>query len=210
MRNDLDGQQWLGYELHDGLLQWIVGARMQLETAIRNEPESTQLLQLKRALKYVELAIEEGRSLIGFIDTGKHDAVDDLHLLLEGFVKSVSPLAAQQSQSIDLEWDKTEWPAMPPAVVWNVFRIAEQAVRNAIRHAGPATIRLVTEHADGNLLRLIVRDNGIGIQEYEPPPIAGHFGLSSMRHRASIIGGELQIAPAEGGGTVLTLEFSPT
>ena len=81
-----------------------------------------------------------------------------------------------------------------------LFRIAQEAVRNAVRHAQPGRVRVELTRNDGGL-RLLVQDDGVGM-----PPDAGHegMGLRIMRYRAELMGGSLSIGPAAGGGTVVT------
>ncbi|MCU0291526.1 MAG: ATP-binding protein [Thermoanaerobaculaceae bacterium] len=81
-----------------------------------------------------------------------------------------------------------------------LFRIAQEAVRNAVRHAKPGRVRVELTRSDGGL-RLRVQDDGIGI-----PPDADHdrMGLRIMRYRAELMGGSLSIDAVAGGGTVVT------
>jgi signal transduction histidine kinase len=208
MREEWESQRWISYELHDGLLQWIVGARMQLEATIGKYPDSPQQAELERILRYVERAIEEGRSLIGFIESGAPARSLDFRELIQRFIDTARPLAAEKGQTIALQMEPSVWPELPTAIVWNLFRIAEQAVRNAIKHAGPGEISLRTERLENDMLRLVVEDSGVGITAADTQPQrGGHFGLNSMRHRASILGGSLTIQPAENRGTVVSLVF---
>jgi signal transduction histidine kinase len=87
-----------------------------------------------------------------------------------------------------------------PEVTSQLFRIAQEAVSNAVRHAKPERIRVELTRGDRGL-RLLVRDDGVGI-----PPESGRegMGLRIMRYRAELMGGSLSIGPAPGGGTLVT------
>jgi len=78
-----------------------------------------------------------------------------------------------------------------------LYRIAQQAIANSIEHGQAGQIRISLEEQDG-ILRLEVRDNGVGFQD-EPPSGQG-VGLKVMQYRAESIGGMVEIAAAEDGG----------
>ena len=87
-----------------------------------------------------------------------------------------------------------------PGTALHLFRIAQEAVNNAVRHAQPAQITLsLVQHAQR--LEIVVADDGRGLGEIQP----GHsgIGLASMRQRARLLGGECAIQPREGGGTTV-------
>lgn len=83
----------------------------------------------------------------------------------------------------------------------HLFRIAQEAVHNALRHgkARHVTLSLVGQNND---LVLAVRDDGTGIPQ--PTDETKGLGIRLMRNRASQVGGRLEISPAEGGGTIVT------
>ncbi|GIH79956.1 hypothetical protein Plo01_63850 [Planobispora longispora] len=85
---------------------------------------------------------------------------------------------------------------LDPGVELAAYRIVQEALTNARRHAPGAAVD-VELHYTGDGLRLLVRDNGPG--PAAAAPYAGH-GLSGMRERAAAIGGELRAGPAAGGG----------
>jgi signal transduction histidine kinase len=87
-----------------------------------------------------------------------------------------------------------------PHVANHLFRIAQEAITNAITHGQASHIGMSLAITDGGL-SLIVRDDGIGIRT--TPARALGMGLKIMQYRASLIGGTLRIEPAEGGGTVV-------
>lgn len=85
-------------------------------------------------------------------------------------------------------------------VATQVYHIAQEAVANAIRHASASRI-LVTLHCDEGVLSVVVDDDGGGTQPFDPER---GMGLRIMRHRASLIGGRLEIGAGPTGGTRVT------
>lgn len=85
-----------------------------------------------------------------------------------------------------------------------LYRIAQQALHNTIKHARAKRIALRLQHLDGRL-RLEVDDDGVGFDPTMPYP--GHLGLRSMRERAARLDGRLEIQSAPNGGTHIRAEF---
>ena len=88
-----------------------------------------------------------------------------------------------------------------------VFRIAQEALQNALRHAGASHVELRLGRADGRLA-LEVRDNGVGFRPDDPELRSRRLGLTSMEERAGRIGGRLEIHSAPGQGTDIKLEVA--
>ncbi len=90
-----------------------------------------------------------------------------------------------------------------------VFRIAQEALRNAIQHADASEIEVrLVNYPDR--LRLTVTDDGRGIAggiEAGRFVEKGHFGLAGMRERAAMVGGKLEVHSAPDYGTVVVLEL---
>jgi PAS domain S-box-containing protein len=85
-----------------------------------------------------------------------------------------------------------------------IYRVTQEALNNVVRHSGAtqASVELVVEQS---CVRLLIRDDGRG---FEPGPVSpAHFGLRSMRERASEIGAELRIVSAPGEGTLVVLDW---
>jgi len=78
-----------------------------------------------------------------------------------------------------------------------LFRIAQEALRNALRHGGGGAVEIRLE-GDRSVLELTVTDHGKGFLN---PPTGGGLGLRIMRHRAELIGGRLEIESMYGKGT---------
>src|SRR6266542_2396298 len=84
---------------------------------------------------------------------------------------------------------------LPPGMDLSAYRIVQEALTNAVRHAGPGTARVLIRYGDDDL-RLEVRDDGLGGR---PGNGAGH-GLIGMRERVNLFGGELDAGPRPDGG----------
>lgn len=89
--------------------------------------------------------------------------------------------------------------SVPPAVAAAVFRIAQEAVTNARRHAREVTRIDVGVDVDADGVRLEVRDDGGGAASVPPPG----YGITGMRERAALLGGTCDAGPAPGGGWVV-------
>jgi signal transduction histidine kinase len=212
------GSQWLAYELHDGLLQWILGARMQLDGIARQlegieaVPSRTRV-QFEVARKMLESAADEGRHLIGFLESGagaltRTNGISDemtssgLVAELQAFIERSEREHADGSCTIQLQCESQAWTRLEPRVQWNILRMLQQAISNALQHAGECevVVRIQDEESEGEPPRLafVVHDTGIG---FDPDQVvANHYGIKGMHHRARLIGAtvDLHSAPKEG------------
>ena len=94
---------------------------------------------------------------------------------------------------------------LPPAVEEDVSLIAREALSNALRHAEATSIEVELEYLTGRL-RLVVRDDGIGIDREALERRRGfHWGLTKMRERAASVGAELRLLSRAGAGTEVEL-----
>lgn len=227
-------ERWLGYELHDGLLQWIIGARLQLVATLSRESEldPAASASVRKALTSLEIALEEGRELIGYLEYDQELAGVKLVARLENFVQTTQQEAQQHQQEIALHLDAATREGLPHSLgntaSWNVLRIVQQAVRNAMQHAGPTRIdifvqvlseaaakppgettpncttpNIATQSGSGagdRVLLLTVADQGRGFDLRRPTSDSNHFGLNSMDHRARLIGARLTIDSRVGAG----------
>jgi signal transduction histidine kinase len=98
---------------------------------------------------------------------------------------------------------------LPDETAVAVFRIAQEALRNAIQHADASEIEVrLTDYPDR--MRLTITDDGRGIAggvDAVRFVAQGHFGLAGMRERAAMIGGRLDVQTAPDYGTVVVLEL---
>jgi signal transduction histidine kinase len=87
----------------------------------------------------------------------------------------------------------------------SLFRIAQEAVVNAARHASATRVAVGFAERDGRVI-LTVRDDGVGFDLGAPGADPDHWGLKSMRERARAIGGILRVETAPGAGTRVTAD----
>jgi signal transduction histidine kinase len=92
---------------------------------------------------------------------------------------------------------------VPLAACNHLYRIAQEALSNAVRHSGARTVR-VELRTDRERLRLRVSDDGCGFGKQHGQHSG--MGLRTMRHRASAIGARLSIAAGRHGGTIVTCD----
>src|SRR6266496_4400997 len=192
----LEERQKLARELHDSVSQALYGialglhtARLQLDRAPRALPESLDYL-----LSLAEAALAEMRALIFELRPES--------LEREGVVAALARQGAalQARHDMLVQTDLCEEPALPLTVKQELYRIAQEAMHNTVKHARASQVDLVLRRT-ANAVILEVRDDGVGFDPLGSFP--GHLGLLSMQERVSHLGGILQIESAPGQGTHL-------
>ena len=189
----------LARELHDAVTQKLFGVVLAAESGAalleRDIGEAGAQLALVRDL--AREAMEELRSVIVHLRPAALEAEG----LAAALAKHVDVLRRAHRREIALEVEGDA--ALAPAVEADVFRIAQEALHNALRHARAAHIAVRLQAGAGGL-RLSVSDDGVG---FDPAHVrARHLGLTSMAERARAAGGTLDIDSAPGAGTTVRLE----
>jgi PAS domain S-box-containing protein len=196
-------QRRLGRELHDGLGQELTGLSL-LATALAREPvarDPALTLALQNLASIAARAIATCKNIargLGGIRKPQESLTDALRELINGL--------SEQSRDIRFAYvDTIQGTLRISAEACNhVFRIVQEAVSNALKHAAARYIH-VEFTVDAEWVRVEVCDDGCGITP--PAGQAGGMGLASMRDRASAIGARLVVAPAAAqGGTFVQLE----
>jgi len=188
-------------ELHDTLLQGVLSASMQLHVAVDQMPaDSPARPALNRVLQLMAQVVEEGRNTV----RGLRSSVENGRDLGHSFSRIPQDLSIQQEIGFRVI---VEGPALPlrPAIRNDVYSIGREAVVNAFRHSRASNVEVELEYT-ANQLRVLVRDNGCGI---DPDVLHsgrdGHWGLSGMRERAERIGGSLKVSSSAASGTEVDL-----
>ncbi|WP_285665980.1 sensor histidine kinase [Actinorhabdospora filicis] len=153
--------------------------------------------EAREALKAIaaesRAALTELRSMLGVLRSGDEDPLTPAPGLAElaGLPGRAGPAGVRVTLDVRV-------PGEPPAgVATAAYRIAQEAVTNAVKHAAPTSC-LVRVTGDGESLQVEVTDAGPG-RRVPPPPAGGH-GLIGMRERAAAHGGTFDAGPLPGGG----------
>jgi signal transduction histidine kinase len=124
---------------------------------------------------------------------------------LEWLVERVEPLAGGP-----VKLERSDEARPPATVELAVFRVAQEAITNAIKHGRPPIAIRYDVRADGRVtLAIDDAGEGIGSEAAEEAPRQGHFGLANMQQRAEQIGALLDVRRWPGGGTRVALEWRP-
>jgi signal transduction histidine kinase len=188
-------------ELHDSVTQRLFGVVLAAETAaeLLDRNPGAARAQLDRVRELAHGSMEELRSLIFEL---RPAALAD-EGLAAALRKHLGVLRRVHDQDIALRVAGT--PRLGPVADSQVFRIAQEAVNNALRHAGAQRIAVGLRARNGRL-ELTVEDDGTGFDPAAPALRSRRLGLTSMEERARAVGGTLTIDSRPGAGTTIRLE----
>jgi ligand-binding sensor domain-containing protein len=192
----------LSREIHDTLLQSLAGVAMQLDAASSDPGTSSRTqIAMVRMRRQLENYIQETRDSIWKLRSG---AVDDRDIVtvLRGLGRRIT------SGHADFAVHVTGRPkSCDSKVRTEVERIAQEALMNAVRHAGARQIKLDVGFSD-RTLRLSISDDGQG---FDPSTVrrshGRHYGLIGMQERAAEVGGRCTIESRPGEGAHVVAEF---
>lgn len=189
-------QERLGRQLHDTLGPQITAISMlaaSLHERLQTERSDETVLAAK-LLDRIEMAKVEVRTLASGLMPVEVDA--------EGLMSALDGLAEETESThgvaCRLECERTV-EVHDNFTATRLFRIAKEAVHNAVKHADPGEI-VIRLHDDGRELVLQITDDGIGLSD----EVAEGNGIRIMRYRCQIIGATLDIGPGDTGGVVVT------
>jgi signal transduction histidine kinase len=187
----------IGHDLHDGLGQRLTAASMATNALIAAmKAESPSLAERGEEIgRQIREAIADARAL--------SHGLAPVALADEGLMTALGALADDTGRGdIRCIFECPEPVRVPEAeVAGHLYRIAQEAVNNALKHAVPSEIRIGLERS-GRALVLEVDDDGEGFDG--AAATRGGIGLRIMRYRARLIGGALEISSPPAGGTRIT------
>jgi PAS domain S-box-containing protein len=199
-------QRRIGQDLHDGLCQELAAIAF-MTRAAATRMDSGGPAETRRVAHIAEL-LNESISRCRDIARGLHPVEMDA----DGLMVALGDLASRTRPSIACAFRCDEPILMPESdVALNLYRIAQEAVNNALKYSGADSITISLTR-DALNLRLSIADDGRGIPEPAPRPRRkqrGGMGLHIMRYRARTMGATLRIRACEPRGTeiVCTLPF---
>jgi len=192
----------LGQDLHDRLGQHLTGTALAAEVlkeklAARSAPE---VPEAEKVVRYIEEGIDLTRNLARGFFSPELEA-DGLTTALQGLAENIT-----ERFSINCVFDGEESVQIQDSTVaTQVYRIAQEAVTNAVKHAvaRQIDIRLVKR---GPEVTLAIIDDGVGISDELPQPEG--LGLRLMRHGAALIGATINVRRNNAGGTIATCKLN--
>jgi PAS domain S-box-containing protein len=194
-------QARIGQEIHDGLCQQLVSLAFDansLEQRLR-EAGRSETTVARRIVEFLDEAITEARQL--------SRGLFPVRLEAEGLPSALEELANSTSERfrINCRFESNEGAAVnSKAIATHLYRIAQEAINNSVRHGQASSIQIQL-HRAGEQLELRVEDDGTGREV--PAPESGKLsgmGLYIMDYRARAIGGTLRLGPSAAGGTTVS------
>jgi two-component system sensor histidine kinase UhpB len=182
-------------DLHDEVNQALTGLLLRLEAAREKAPPelANELAEIR------SLANRAMQELLSLARQLRPTALDDLGLRA-ALAGHVTELERQGALEADFEVDGT-LGELPPDVQLVVYRVAQEALSNAVRHADAERVTVVLGRED-DTVTLAVSDNGHG---FAFDQIGTGMGIGGMRERALLVGGDLQVESRQGEGTRVRL-----
>jgi signal transduction histidine kinase len=187
-------------ELHDTLAHTLSGLSVQLEAVKAYwdvDPQKARST-LERSLTAAHSGLGETRRALQAL---RASPLDDLGLSLA--VRTMVEDAAARTNLALNSSVATKLPSLSPDVEQCIYRVAQEAVANAARHAKARTLTVNLESTEGKVT-LTVHDDGVGF-DVEKRDKANHYGLEGMQERAQLVGGELTVTSKPGEGTTVKL-----
>ncbi|MGA2257252.1 MAG: sensor histidine kinase [Thermoguttaceae bacterium] len=200
-REQAEHEEFIAHEIHDGACQYAIAARMALDAFRHQKTEagSENWGSFDTATKFLDRTIEELRRLVR--------GLQPIQLAAGGLPAAIAYLIEeiQTAGGPDTEFRHDIHPDQIPSRLRRAaFRIVQESLANACRHS--KSKRLFVELTlDGDVLRIRVRDWGVGFDPDSTPP--GHFGLNGIRRRVKLLRGTTTIDSESGKGTCVTVEL---
>lgn len=191
----------LARELHDAVAQTLFSVRLTAEAAaalVTRDPVRAEA-QIRRLAELSAAAIAELRSVIFELRPAEL-ADDGLVVTLRKHVEVL-----RRAHTVDVTFDVDEERLLDPEVETSLFRIAQEALNNALLHAQPQRVAVQLRFQPPGAV-LEVRDDGSGFDVPEARRASRRLGLTSMEERAEAVGGVLVVESAPGVGTTVRVE----
>lgn len=192
----IEEQQRLARELHDGLGGQLTGIAM-LTKALLNRLENEES---PYASDVSDLArhIDDAHTQLRSISRG----LLPVEMLPQGLARALEELAAitDKTDTLSCTFDSDGVQIYQPAAAMHLYRIAQEAVSNAIRHAEPTQITIHLDEDDDHAV-MRISNNGSPFQHLADG--GPGMGIRTMKHRADMIRGELRVIPTDTNGTTV-------
>ncbi|MCR6687115.1 PAS domain S-box protein [Pseudoxanthomonas sp.] len=193
-----DERRAISRELHDDIGQAITAIKLSAHAVMGEDDPTRRQEDLEAVVETADTTLDKLRNLSMLLRPPQLDALG-----LEAALRWHAGVLFRNSP-VQLDLDIRALPRRPEREVEQAcFRIAQEGLTNALRHAGARSIQLALDDDDGRGLSLRIDDDGRG---FEPGQARG-LGLVIMRERAQSAGGQLHIETLPGGGTHIRLQL---
>jgi len=187
-------RQRIGQDIHDDLCQHLAGVAIMARN-LANRLEKTTPEESKPAHE-LSCFIEDATNVARNVSRGLHP----LTLVSQGLPAALGELAERVPIDVDFKWPKTKRLDLEAAVALHVYRIAEEAVANAIRHSGAKKIWIRLAKFENDDLSLSIEDDGNGFDQNAKTQ---GVGLRNMKYRAGVLEGTLSVETKPNKGTCI-------
>ena len=184
-------------DLHDELGATLAG--LTLKTGLAGDLVDQDPAATRRLLREIEANLQTSVNRVRELVEGLRPAQLD-ELGLDAAIQEQAERLVAAGSRMELRVYGHAEPGLPAAVELAAYRIAQEALTNAVRHSGGTHVDVELAVEDRERLTVRVVDDGIGLSGTEPLG----FGIQSMRQRARDVGGECAIRPGRSGGVVVT------
>ncbi len=190
-------------ELHDETLQGLGALRLALSAARRLEDPERWKGALGDAISELDTEIASLRGIIADVRPASLDELG-VEAALEAFADRTRTRGVEVELEVDLDYEAGRAKTRhDPELETALYRIVQEAVTNAVKHAGGEAVSVSVTEGDG-VATVRVRDEGEGFDPAEQPR---GYGLVGMRERVESLGGSLTIESAPGAGTTVTVRL---
>lgn len=192
-------------DLHDAVAQKLFSLRLTVGAAdaLAHKGDPARVAgELARAKELAGSALDELRAVVTEL---RPPAVRE-DGLVPALRKHIDVIGRAYPVDVRFSSDCDGRCALPDYVEDTVFRVAQEALHNALRHADPRTVEIELRTPEGRV-QLTVHDDGKGFDGDPARQSGHHLGLSSMRERARRGGGRLRVSSRPGEGTKVELEL---
>ena len=199
-RAEEEERRRLGRELHDDTGQSLLWLRLQLELLEKEAPTGLRP-KLAEARAVTARAVEDLRRTIAALSPA---VVERL-----GLAAALRQLGARLHKQHGTEVEvriRAGGEPLPSEFQEVVYRVAQEALQNILKHSGASRVKLLLRAADKSI-RLSVKDDGVGFSLGTVTAKPMSFGLVGMRDRAALLGGTLLVRSAPGKGTAVLLDL---
>ncbi len=192
-------RRMIAYDLHDGLIQRLVGARLQLSNFSRQRDDNCQKAEssFQRAAEHLSDAIIEGRHIIEGLRPALLDDLGLIPALQELADKVAEEMHCAMTFNANLNDER-----LPAAVEITAFRIVQEALNNSRKYSQAKQLLIVISR-QSNRLEIVVQDWGVGFDVTCIHQDHRCVGLTGMQERAKLLGGECRVESTPGQGTTV-------